>query len=1080
MSWSATAPDFDVHLFMDHARATKPPYYCPFPECQRKLYRSFSGMQTHLTRHHPKAMAAPRGSAGGDRGDGGADGGGGDGEGLGRGLPWGREQTVMEVDCGGTLWRLNITESLSVQRRRDSEVTEEVGSAAVEAEYRAMLRVAPETVPRAEWRELAEWGPPESPTSPLPGKEYLKYSGRSAAELEGEVEYDMDEEDLAWLGALNRGRGRKGRVEEAVVEQLMDRLEKESHWETTRSVVDEDAVCCVCQDGECQNANVILFCDMCNLAVHQECYGIPYVPEGQWLCRRCQLSPSMAVGCSLCPNKGGAFKQTAEGKWVHVICAIWVPEVHFANTVFLEPVEGLDSVPAARWKLKCIVCKQRGVGACIQCNKPSCYTPFHVTCAQSAGVYMKVEPVSATSPGGTPFAVRKFIYCDIHAPSPASPSREPGVSMSRSLADAVGRTPGAEELAARRHLSLQKMRKARKLLAQSRNTAPTIAVPAIPLKTLEDIASLIPVDGAEELIAKVFAYWRLKRESRFGVPLLRRLQCQKSKLVSSGGGGMSGGRESGASGEGGSELSEEDRRELRRTLRVWRGLRQDLERVRLLCELLRKREKLKVEHIGLAEELVERLWRPTGRAYVDAIEKIMEKDRFKVFASAVSEEDVPGYRTIVSHPMDLSTMHAKAQKGAYKSWSDLYDDFRLMIDNCTTFNRNNATFYKYGLRMKRLGMQVLKQAREWSAGAAAGGKEKEAALASLQTITISFPALPGSSSAHLPPLASPPPPLSPPSAPKTATKTDAKTVVKTDAKTGTKRSRSSAAPSSPQPAPPPAKRAKKQSSIKDFVKRGSRKGKEEEEAGAGPSTRSAFKDYRSVDPRSPALSSAASSEEVEGGGWDSEAGGGGSQSPSQAEEEEEGSEYGYLLEHPRPLDMVWAPLVLPGSGGRRGVRAWMPAVVLDPATPTEGITVEGIALEPPPAAVKARDPNTDITDEHEIRVLVRFFDANLTWDWVAFIELFHFVGDPRIDNGRLQDAKRAADRAVVQHAFDRAKLFWYRQTNISSLPSCLLCFLLQVQNEQEAGAGGSYPAPVSRKEITLHRIMNSYPGILTS
>lgn len=276
------------------------------------------------------------------------------------------------------------------------------------------------TLPEPKFRVLETFTPVEAP--PLPTA-YYRYIERSAEEQEAEAEYDMDEEDTAWLEMVNAGRTSEGysAVSPDTFELLVDRLEEEAYWEArsrapSQSTVDDDAFCCVCLDDECLNSNVILFCDSCNLAVHQECYGVPYIPEGQWLCRCCLQSPQKPVDCVLCPNRGGAFKQTSDGRWAHVVCAIWIPEVCFANTVFLEPVEGVNNIPPARWKLTCYLCKQKGRGASIQCHKANCYTAFHVTCAQRAGLFMKIDPVRETNVNGTTFSVKKTAYCEAHSP----------------------------------------------------------------------------------------------------------------------------------------------------------------------------------------------------------------------------------------------------------------------------------------------------------------------------------------------------------------------------------------------------------------------------------------------------------------------------------------------------------------------------------------------------------------------------------------------------------------------------------------------------------------------------------------
>lgn len=275
------------------------------------------------------------------------------------------------------------------------------------------------TLPKAEFTLIENLDFPDAPPRDA---SYYRFVEQSAEDLDETIEYDMDEEDYQWLSLVNEERKAQGytAVPQEVFEILLDRLEKECVFEShtfgegtdsaSKNIynIDENAECCICNDGECHNTNAILFCDMCNLAVHQECYGVPYIPEGQWLCRRCIESPSRGVDCSLCPNKGGAFKRTVDGRWAHVICAIWIPEVQFSNPVFLEPIDGIKEIPPARWKLTCYVCRKR-MGACIQCAKANCYMAFHVTCAQQASLYMKLE----VTKGGE---VKKTAYCDSHTP----------------------------------------------------------------------------------------------------------------------------------------------------------------------------------------------------------------------------------------------------------------------------------------------------------------------------------------------------------------------------------------------------------------------------------------------------------------------------------------------------------------------------------------------------------------------------------------------------------------------------------------------------------------------------------------
>lgn len=394
----------------------------------------------------------------------------------------------------------------------------------------------------------------------------------------GNVEYDMDEQDNRWLDALNAQRKEEGvdAIKPAMFEITMTQIEREYHalekkipkpnprhaqthrprsssaaavnGEPTGPSDEPDTKCAICDDGDCENANAIIFCDGCDLAVHQECYGVPFIPEGQWFCRKCKEIGRGTPTCIFCPNIDGAFKQTNTLRWSHLLCAIWIPEVTIANTTFMEPIQDVEKVPKSRWGLNCYICNQK-MGACIQCGNKVCYQAFHVTCARRAKLFLRMK---STHIGGIDASVLKA-FCDRHVPPEWrrehdvdnaiveakryyrhtmrnrrwADSQTAALAMSAvqpdnttDLADELG--PGEDTII----VAGNKRKRKDPQRTGWRLPSGAPVVPAVVLETVENSLGRFVLRKKHQFIVEACKYWTLKREARKGAALLKRLQLQ--------------------------------------------------------------------------------------------------------------------------------------------------------------------------------------------------------------------------------------------------------------------------------------------------------------------------------------------------------------------------------------------------------------------------------------------------------------------------------------------------------------------------------------------------------------------------
>ncbi|CEG37115.1 snf2 family nterminal domain containing protein [Plasmopara halstedii] len=205
-------------------------------------------------------------------------------------------------------------------------------------------------------------------------------SGSEGEEEEEEDAYEEEEEEPAKKRGRPRKNDKSSGESNTVVMNKVDPQEDEEMW------------CRVCFSDQGFLDDPIVQCEQCSVAVHQYCYGIGAVPEGDepWFCDFCaeQNGSSVIATCELCPLKRpkSAFKKTIEGKWVHVVCALWAPGVQFSN---VERMSGVKHVAAAAEELKgssCAICDKES--GCIKCMRGGCSTYFHPLCGrETRGAY---------------------------------------------------------------------------------------------------------------------------------------------------------------------------------------------------------------------------------------------------------------------------------------------------------------------------------------------------------------------------------------------------------------------------------------------------------------------------------------------------------------------------------------------------------------------------------------------------------------------------------------------------------------------------------------------------------------------
>ena len=208
-------------------------------------------------------------------------------------------------------------------------------------------------------------------------------------------------------------------------------------------------ICCICNNGDVEQNQLLFRCEQCGLVVHQNCYGAKDQDMKNWVCDPCKEMPKEDVynlECFLCPVHGGAFKKIelpiestfynnimdykhnkkelpnnnyniiipkkdydkTSFAWAHLSCALWNSNINLKNYERKTGIS-LKNISYEDFHSYCSLCKKDNCGPTIKCNNDSCDLSFHPECARINNCCLEVEIINKE--------YQYNVYCYKHRPN---------------------------------------------------------------------------------------------------------------------------------------------------------------------------------------------------------------------------------------------------------------------------------------------------------------------------------------------------------------------------------------------------------------------------------------------------------------------------------------------------------------------------------------------------------------------------------------------------------------------------------------------------------------------------------------